>query len=294
MRNKKLVFILVLILLIISISGCIEQNTSSNEIQDDENGDGTQDNGYELLYTVYPDTNDAPVLDLYWDDLDPEDVTRTTPYGCWEGWFEYDQGTAYEPANEMQFYTRTGVTPIHAVCSGTVVVVYTGDNNIGFLSTRYGRNYSVTYHHLEHIGLEAGDIVEAGDIIGYCEIRPDSVEPEYNESWWEIEVDVLRDNRVMTVPPYDYFSDESKEQLDDILNSTIFGWSIGGSPKTWTVTEGCSWIKYLSAPEWPASYDRFGIETEEIPIEVFFEANDLDWFEADEYGRVIGPTDECR
>ena len=281
---KTQIVIIIIFTVSLILSGCTEQDTGNNEALDGK---------YELLYTIYPDTGDAPVLDLYWDDLDLEDVTRTTPYGCWEGWVECDEGTAYEPANEMQFYVRTGRTPVHAVASGTVVLVEIGENNIGFLTIRYGRNYSVTYHHLEHIGLNEGGIIEAGEIVGYGEIRPDPVEPEFNETWWEIEVCAMRDDQVMTVPPYDYFSDESKKQLDDILNNTIFDWGVKGSPKTWTVTEGCSWVKYLSAPEWPASFIRLGIETEEIPIEDFFNENGLDWVEV-EYGRVIGPTDECR
>ena len=76
-----------------------------------------------LKSDFYPDTEDAPVLEFVWNgDLQPDQVRRITPYGVWEGWFEYENGIAYEPANEMQFYVdSTEPFPVLSVSKGIVV-----------------------------------------------------------------------------------------------------------------------------------------------------------------------------
>jgi len=65
----------------------------------------------EMLYEIYPLTDDAPVLELYWGppDLSMDNIARFTPYGIWE--------SPYEPAVEMQFYTFSSHDPVYTPCA---------------------------------------------------------------------------------------------------------------------------------------------------------------------------------
>ncbi len=73
-------------------------------IQEDPKGDGEEEPGQtpvttpeqgDMMYQIYPLTDEAPVLELYWGppDLSMNNIARFTPYGIWEG--------PWEPATEM-------------------------------------------------------------------------------------------------------------------------------------------------------------------------------------------------
>ena len=164
------------------------------------------------IYAPYPNTSDPPVLEFHWEgELGPDDIVRTTPYGVWEGWFD----SGYEPAVEMQFYTRTGEKPILAVAPGTVILV---EPKYKSLTIAYGTHYGVTYHHIEKIpsNINPGDTIKAGDILGYTEtmFREDD---RVTEAWWEIELNYKKGDVFRTLPPYKYFSKESQAKLDFII-----------------------------------------------------------------------------
>ncbi len=250
-------------------------------------GGDNQPNGWSggIMYEVYPETDQAPVLEFLWGppELQPSQITRITPYGCWEGPPE----ARYEPAVEMQFYTTTSHDPVYTVAKGTVVSI---DRSKKTFSIRYGRNYGVTYHHVVDIldNVTVGVKVEAGTLVGYTENFQD-------EGWWEIELDVKRDNICRTLPPFGYFSAESQTKLQSYLDASPT-WNVSGSPRTWTVTTGedC-WTKYFDAPEWWSSlYDRLGYMIENFETDQdFLAANNLTWDL--EYGirpLVAGPDPE--
>lgn len=240
---KMQIILLMIFLTSVMLSGCQESNTG--------NTGNAGDGGIQMLYDVYPDTDDAPVLDFIWGtpDLDLNDIYRVTPYGVWEG-AEGD----WEAANEMQFYMKNrDPDPVYAGCEGTLVVV---SNEYTFISIRYGRNYGILYHHVVDFpdNLEPGMRIERGDLLGYTENRD-------GLTWWEVEVDVIRGDVFRTVPPIDYFSEESQQKLNDIVDaSDIWPEDLWGVSRTWTVTEGDSWIPYLDEPEWWSSAMKIGYD----------------------------------
>ena len=91
MKGKLLAMKITVLFLI--FSGCINQEKTSN----------SQNNGLEMLYDIYPDTNDAPVLEFFWGppEIQLDQIDRVTPYGVWEG-----PPGVWEPAVEIQFYTK--------------------------------------------------------------------------------------------------------------------------------------------------------------------------------------------
>jgi len=259
MGRKLLTMKITVLFLFLIFSGCINQEKTSNN---------SQNNGLEMLYDVYPDTDDAPVLELFWGppELQLDQIDRVTPYGVWEG-----PPGVWEPAVEIQFYTKnTSHDPVYAACEGTLVFISEEWNS---LYVRYGRNYGIIYHHIVDFSntLELGMKIERETLLGYTETKN-------NLGWWEIELDVKRGDIFRTVPTFDYFSKESQGKLMAILNASWWDES-SGSTKSWTVTDGDTWTVYLDEPEWWAAPDHLGyIETEESEtIEDFVEAHNISW-----------------
>lgn len=252
MRRKFLIPIVIIILLVVFVLFLQFSTLSMN-------------------HDVYPDTDEAPVLDFIWGipELEMDQIERVTPYGVWEG----AEGI-WEPAVEIQFYTKDRWhDPVYAACEGTLIDISTERQS---LVIRYGRNYGIVYHHIVDFpsSLKVGEKIERGDLIGYTEKKS-------GLGWWEIEVDVKRGDVFRTVPPIDYFSEESQEKLNDILNGDdVWYENKWGANRTWTVTEGEeSWIKYLDEPEWWTSPFRVGyshlIGAESL--EDFVTAHNMTW-----------------
>ena len=242
---------------------------------------------------IYPEVTTAPVLILTWPEkLNPEDAIRYTPYGIWENTQEHKEGVAYEPANEMQFYMKTDASDFLAVAPGTVTRNETFENSVGLVSVRYGENYVITYMHIiPDRNLKAGTKIETGDIIGKMEKMNNPYHGE--ETWWEIQLTTKRDGLFRTLPPYDYFDEESREILDKIAeNSKEVGPGESTEKPYWTISEGCSWIKHTGAPEWWDS-NRFGGFLQKESEKEFVKNIDPSWEVADERGNIIGPTDVC-
>ena len=246
----------------------------------------------------YPDTVDAPVLELKWDgEFNPKNITRITPYGVWEGWFDYNQGTAYEPANEMQFYMKTDVEKYLAVAPGIVVQNEIHNSNVGLVTVRYGKNFAVNYCHIiPDEKLEIGQKIEAGDLLGKMEKR---INPQYGEeTWWEIQIVEYKNPYIRTTAPYQYFSENSQKILDEAAKNpkeqNSF-WETKPGGDAWTITEGCSWLKY--APNWWSSFDRLGYVPDgaiDQKEEDFINSINTDWKVSDNQGRIIGPDDKCK
>lgn len=241
----------------------------------------------------YPNTVAAPVLELTWDgELDPSAATRYTPYGVWEGQFEYAEGIAYEPANEMQFYVITEVSNLLAVSPGIVTQSETFGGGVGLVSVQYGQNYAVTYLHvIPKEGLKIGQQIETGDVLGTMEKK--IVNQDYGEeTWWEIMLTTHQDGKFRTLPPYDYFSDDGKAKLDSLtggFREAAYFDSDGNS--LWTISEGCSWLPY-SPDGWWDSGRFFDQDRGETQAE-FIDNLDLGWTIGDDNGRIIGPSDDC-
>mgnify|MGYP003987055771 CR=1 FL=1 len=234
----------------------------------------------------YPDTSNVPILELVWSgNLDPESVVRIGPYGEWEGQFVYPEGVAYEPANEMQFYVATDVSDYLAVAPGIVTQKNMSNGNSGLVSVQYGRKYVVTYMHIfPRDDLRVGDKIEIVDILGKMEKRTHHLNDE--ETWWEIMLTVDNDGVYRTLPPYEYFSNDSKKLLDSILETKR-----SDNYLSWTIRTGCSWIKYVEGDSWWDSGRFQGLIGKESEQE-FLDSLDLGWRKS-EKGRVIGPVDDC-
>ncbi len=234
----------------------------------------------------YPDTYDAPVLELTWSgELDPKSVIRIGPYGEWEDQVVYPGGVAYEPANEMQFYVDTDVSDFLAVAPGVVTQKNIFDNGVGSVSVQYGRKYAITYMHiLPRFDLRVGDKIETGDLLGEMEERTYSLNNK--ETWWEIMLTMDNNGIYRTLPPYDYFSENSKKLLDSILVVPRQDDNI-----SWTKRTGCSWIKYIEDDSWWDS-GRFQGPIGKESEQEFLDNLGLGW-QKSEMGRVIGPTDDC-
>lgn len=242
---------------------------------------------------IYPQVAQAPMLKLTWpEDLNPKDAIRYTPYGIWEGTVEHKEGTAYEPANEMQFYMSTDASKYLAVAPGIVTMNETFNNSAGLVSVKYGESYVVTYLHIiPSKDLRPGTKIETGDIIGNMEKRNNPSHGE--ETWWEIQLTINRDGLYRTLPPYDYFDQESQDLLDKIAENSKETGPVQSTQKPyWTVSEGCSWIKHTGVPEWWDS-NRFGGPFQKESEKEFINNLNPNWKVADKQGRIIGPTDVC-
>lgn len=242
------------------------------------------------LYDPYPDTSEAPVLEFYWDgEIDLTEITRITPYGTWEGIFD----GAYEPAKEMQFYLESDKKPIYAAAAGRVIL---NEKKHKSVTIAYGTHYGYTYLHIVDVlpDIKPGKKVEQGQHIGYTEVKIQD-ENGKKEAWWEIELNYKNGDVFRTLPPYEYFSQESQKTLDNIKNAAHYGYPQSGNYEpSWTVREGCSFIKYLDVPEWWSSGIRVGYPYDGDAEEEFLESIGLGWTVGDKYGRVKGPTDVCK
>ena len=231
---KKILIVLVILILLILVGFLLIKAKEGKKIDE-----------------TFPKDTQAPVLKLTWpEDLNPEDATRYTPYGIWENTQEYEEGTAYEPANEMQFYIKSDASDYLTVAPGIVTRNETHGGSTGLVSIKYGDNYVITYLHIiPSKDLKIGDKVETGDVIGKMEKATNPHQGE--ETWWEIQLSIRKDGLHRTLPPYDYFDKESQEILDKIAeNSKETGPGEATEKPYWTVSEGCSWIKYTGVPEW--------------------------------------------
>lgn len=242
---------------------------------------------------TFPGGSQAPVLKLTWpEDLNPEDATRYTPYGIWENTQEFEEGTAYEPANEMQFYIKTNASNYLAVAPGIVTQNETHSGSVGLVSIKYGDNYVITYLHIiPSKDLKKGTKVETGDVIGKME---KAINPHHGEeTWWEIQLSTNRDGIYRTLPPYDYFDKESQEMLNNIAeNSKEIRPGETREKPYWTISKGCSWIKHTDAPEWWDS-NRFGSFDQKESEKEFINNINPTWKVANNQGLIIGPTDDC-
>ncbi len=267
-----------------------EQQNNTEETSNNENPDSPRDEMEE--YPPYPETTEAPTLHLAWDgQVDLSNITRTTPYGVWEDWFEYEDGIAYEPAVEMQFYLITDATDFLAVAPGVLIRIEVDEAKnlqknspgVGSVMVRYGRAFTVKYDHIvPDPNLILGSHIAVGDKLGTMEKKIHEVYGE--ETWWEIEV--IRDDReihkAVQVPPYPLFDDESKATLDQIVEAAGEWspyWETENGGRSWVITGGCAWVKYFDKPEWINQVSDTAIEG---------------WHLGDDQGRVIGPTDVCR
>ncbi|TSC93670.1 MAG: hypothetical protein CEN91_158 [Candidatus Berkelbacteria bacterium Licking1014_85] len=280
--------VIVFVIIIFSLRGLIPENKTVNKIIRTTKEKPTQ---------FYPDTDNAPVLELKWDGkLDVKDVTRYTPYGVWEGWFDYEKGTAYEPANEMQFYIKTETDKYLAVAPG-IVSQNEQHGESGIFTVRYGRNFAVNYLHIiPDENLKVGQKIEIGDVVGKMEKKP---HPDFGEeTWWEIQVAEYKKPYIRTVAPYQYFSAKSKKLLDEIVknskeNNNLWITKTGGD--AWTITGGCSWLQYSS--DWWSSFSRLGYTPDgaiDQSEEDFIASINPAWQVGDQQGRIIGPKDKCR
>ena len=273
---KRLLIILVVLILLILVGFLLMKAKEGKKIDE-----------------TFPNNTQTPVLKLTWPgNLNPKNATRYTPYGIWENTIRYEEGMAYEPANEMQFYIKTDASDYLAVAPGIVTQNETHSGSVGLLSVKYGDDYVVTYLHIiPDNKLKPGTKIETGDVIGKME---KAVNPHHGEeTWWEIQLSTDRDGIIRTLPPYDYFDKESQEILDLIAeNSKEIRPSETIQKPYWTVSEGCSWIKHTGVPEWWDS-NRFGGFSQKESEEEFIKNINPNWKVADNMGNIIGPTDDC-
>lgn len=216
---------------------------------------------------IYPDTDQAPVLEFFWDGkLDADNIVRITPYGVLEGGEE-----RFEPAIEIQFYTKSFHDPVLAPAKGIITEMHEGRAS---LTVRYGKNYGYTMHHIVDFpeDLKKGDKVEAGDLLGYTELRNGT-------GWWEVELNVKRGNVYRTLPAYEYFSLESKNALDEILAAqSVYSFPSWTVRKSYTTDQGRvekSWIEIIGSDEWWASSQRIGYNDWDESEKDFMKANNI-------------------
>ena len=246
----------------------------------------------------YPDTEEAPVLELTWDGgFNPQKATRYGPFGVWEN---ANEDEIYQPEPEMEIHCNSPEIDYLAVACGTVVNVMTGgdpgkqsDAN-GQITVRYGKNYAVVYYHIKiDPSIQKGQRIETGQKIG---TMPTTMHEAWGEEvMWEISVVKYFPDTGLTrvVPPYDYFSDEGKTLLDGVVENSkekIVGCS---GPNAWTVTQGFSWVPYIGEPAWYSHYAVLGYKPEGTVEEKstdFIRAINPTWREV-EGGCIIGPTD---
>jgi hypothetical protein len=192
---------------------------------------GLRQHGRETYYEFYPDTDEAPVLEFYFDAPIKDNITRVTPFGVWEG----SPPCKYDAANEMQFYTKSYHDAIYSPMKGIVVWM---DRRWKTFSIRYGRNYAITFNHIVDIpnNIQLGTKVEEKTLLGYTEHLN-------GEGWWEIEVHVKRGDIFRSVAPIDFFSSSSQQRLNSILKETMYvekytSWTVREGEESWIATWG--------------------------------------------------------
>lgn len=92
-------------------------------------------------------------------------------------------------------------------------------------------------------------------------------------------MNIKKGNVYRSSPAIDYFSEESKQKLNNIVNANeIWYGELWRNNRTWTVTGGeGSWIN-LNEPEWWESSNRLGYEQPTgDSLEDFLEENDMEW-----------------
>ena len=215
---------------------------------------------------IHPDTDQAPVLEFFWEgELTADNIVRITPYGVLEGGDD-----RFEAATEMQFYTKSSHDPVLAPASGVITMIHVANAS---LTVRHGKNYGYTMHHVVDFpaNLKEGGLVEPGDLLGYTELRNET-------GWWEIELDVKRQNVYRSLPAYDYFSLESQKALDEILaGQDLYFFS------SWTIRQSYtdehnqveSWIEMIDSDEWWVSSQRVGYTDWGETEEDFMQANNI-------------------
>jgi len=207
-------------------------------------GEVTTTTNSDLLYTVYPDTEEAPVLTLYWgvnkEGLNTAEVAGVGQFGVWEGSGTSDFKAGCEPASEMEMYLYSNGWPIYSYTCGTIV--YLGSDEIGI---RYGRNYVIKHEYVGNMSaLSLGQTVEAGTLLGYTK-----------DNFWEIELDKWTGPLVArAIPAYGYFDAPSQVTLMAICQASgKSGWVISSA----STLE--SWIPYAGTAEMWADTQKMGI-----------------------------------
>lgn len=240
---------------------------------------GTIVPGTDLLYPIYPDTDSAPVLTFYWGSPRATSVPPTVSgigrYGEWDGGGNYFK-TGYEPATEIEIRSTSFAEPVYTNCSGTVVKKGDVSTNVygqevSYLSIRYGRKYVVKHLHLADIpsSITVGSTVDKGTLIGYTERMGTAF------GFWEIEMNVIRSDEVVAVPPDSYFDSASRTVLAAILRGE--GESSWALELTSPTSEG--WVSYVGTREMWGDAAKCGIRRPENyrGLDTFLSAYGLDW-----------------
>jgi hypothetical protein len=232
---------------------------------------------FQLLYQVYPDTDEAPVLHYYGPDPDQVTIKELGPYGVWEGsdtnpYYQPDR----EPATEIEIHTEEPQAyDLYSPVDGTVVYK-SYENNDGEIHIRYGRRYVVSYLHVSDIPdeLQPGTIVHQGDFVG-------TTVDGYG--FWELELDRIYQSSsgfggrplVASLYPIDYFDEESQQVLEAIRQEAQQN---SGRDQQWQGPDddpAAGWYYYVPSHEMWADSHKSGVEGNFIGPEEYYGHYDM-------------------
>lgn len=195
-------------------------------------------------YPYVPDTTDYPTLTFKWDyTLNKSTVEFIGPFGVTEA-------NPPAPATEIEIHTKIGGDPIYALADGIVVEIQEKANPVvtGLVEgvwVRYGRNFMIKYTKVVNPLFKAGDIVKKGDIIGKV--------LHYGYGFYEVEIRILKEDKVYADLMLDYCDSASKQILLDLWNEvgvpTINQWQpVPYSP--WRASEKIDVTSTVSPDKW--------------------------------------------
>lgn len=266
-KFKTYAIIIPLVVVIMTIGGCLSHDNARNYIDKEFENNQTPYNysnepedelygkdqeyieRYKLIHTNYPDTDNPPVLEFKWDESEYGALKLTASE---EGHIFAASPPGYLEENGFQnqetaiFFAHRKREPIYAPCDGVITYFqeYTKfedavePNKGGDVWIRHGKNYAIGFRHvvttdiiLEKV-LKKGVKVKKGDVLGY------TADLGNDGSFFEFVLvkkeDTKNGTRYKYLKAYDYFDEKSRQTLLEIWNAAQikddFGHSLVSQP----------------------------------------------------------------
>lgn len=255
--------VIVIVVLAVAVLAGIVVDSKREKGEDGSNGSGTSLKsifgvGDEIKFDVYPDTNEAPKLHLYWGpqkttNFDASTLIEIEKFGVFENIPVPNCETSKDPGAEWAMHFEPGSLPVYTYAPGTITNIQ-DEGTSKELVVRYGKQYAVKYLHVTNVPdtLRQGDKVEAGTLVGYTQLL--EATPDYE--FWELEVNKIIDGKIARTDfPLNYFDEESKVAFEALReSSSLESWFVDESSKD------AGWLAYTGKPEAWADISKLGVK----------------------------------
>lgn len=255
------IFILVFVILIVVFAGLYvdakrekSSNASSSSFVSSLFGGGE-----DIKFEIYPDTDQAPLLHLYWgpekvSNIDVNSLIEIEKFGVFENIPIPTCETPRDPGAEWAIHFKAGSLPVYTYAPGTITNIQ--DEGVSKeVVVRYGSQYAVKYLHVTNVpeSLKQGNKIEAGTLVGYTQLL--DADPDYE--FWELEIDKIIDGKIARTDfPLNYFDDESRAAFESLRESSgLMSWFVDENSKD------AGWLAYIGKPEAWADISKLGVKS---------------------------------